>query len=121
MIGQRSGSIVNIASIDAGGSEEHAHYATAKAGVLAFTRSCALQTAPYDIPVNAVSPGPTLTASVVNAGILDAQQDWSSTLPLGRPNQPGDVAEVVGFLCSDAARNITGTEVVIAGGRHPLT
>jgi NAD(P)-dependent dehydrogenase (short-subunit alcohol dehydrogenase family) len=120
MIEHRSGCIVNIASTDAGGSKENAHYATAKAGVLAFTRSCALQAAPYGIRVNCVVPGPTITASVVKAGIFEADKDWSSSIPLGRPNEPGDVAEVVRFLCSDAARNITGTEIVVAGGTYPL-
>ena len=111
---------MNIASTDAGGSKENAHYATAKAGVLAFTRSCALQAAPYGVRVNCILPGPTITASVVKAGIFDPDKDWSSSIPLGRPNEPSDVAEVVRFLCSDAARNITGTEIVVAGGSLPL-
>jgi NAD(P)-dependent dehydrogenase (short-subunit alcohol dehydrogenase family) len=120
MIERRSGIIVNIASIDARGSKENVPYATAKAGVIAFTRSCALQAAEYGVRVNCVIPGPTITASVVRAGIFDPDKDWSSTIPLGRPNKPKDVAEVVRFLCSDAARNITGSEVVVAGGSYPV-
>lgn len=116
MIEQGSGRIVNIASVSAAGAPEHAHYAAAKAGVLGFTRSCAAQLAPHNVNVNAVSPGATLTESVLRAGFLHADTNWAQTVPLGRPNEPDDVARAVLFLVSDAARNITGTNLTVAGG-----
>lgn len=120
MMAARRGCIVNVASTDAGGSVEHIHYSTAKAGVIAFTRSCALQVAPFNINVNVVSPGATLTSGVIQAGILDPNQDWTLRNPLGRPNEPLDVAEAVRFLCSRGARNITGAHLTVAGGLNPM-
>ena len=116
LMAQRSGRIVNIASVSAAGAPQHAHYAAAKAGVIAFTRSCAAQLAPYNINVNAVSPGATITESARRAGFVDPDADWSRRIPLGRPNQPEDIAEVVLFLVSDAARNVSGGNVTVAGG-----
>jgi 3-oxoacyl-[acyl-carrier protein] reductase len=116
MMEQRDGRIINFSSTAAVGSPEHAHYATAKAGIVAFTRSCAAQLAPYNVTVNAISPGPTLTESVLKAGFLRADSDWSEQVPLGRPNQPDDVAQAVLFLAGDAGRNITGLNLAVAGG-----
>jgi NAD(P)-dependent dehydrogenase (short-subunit alcohol dehydrogenase family) len=120
MMSQRSGRIVNIASTAAAGAANQAHYATAKAGVIAFTRSCAAQLAPYNVNVNVVSPGPTITEGVVKAGILDPNRDWSREIPLGRPNEPDDIAQTVLFLCSDASRNMTGANLTVAGGLNPM-
>jgi NAD(P)-dependent dehydrogenase (short-subunit alcohol dehydrogenase family) len=120
MVSKGSGRIVNISSISAAGSPEHAQYAAAKAGVIALTRSCALQTAKFGINVNVVSPGVTMTPSVVSAGIVDPDTDWSATIPLGRPNDPMDVAETVLFLVSPASRNMTGAHLTVAGGLNPL-
>jgi NAD(P)-dependent dehydrogenase (short-subunit alcohol dehydrogenase family) len=120
MMAQRSGRIVNIASVSAAGAPQHAHYATAKAGVIAFTRSCAEQLAPYNVNVNVISPGPTITEGVIKAGHIDPNRDWSKELPLGRPNEPDDIAQTVLFLCSDASRNMTGAHLTVAGGLNPL-
>ena len=120
MMAQRSGRIVNIASISAVGAPQHAHYATAKAGVIAFTRSCAQQLAPYNVNVNVISPGPTITEGVIKAGIIDPERDWSPELPLARPNEPDDIAQTVLFLCTDASRNMTGAHLTVAGGLNPL-
>ena len=116
MMEQRDGRIVNFSSTAAVGSPEHAHYATAKAGIVAFTRSCAAQLAPYNVTVNAISPGPTLTESVLKAGFLRADSDWSKQVPLARPNEPDDIAQAVLFLAGDAGRNITGLNLAVAGG-----
>lgn len=120
MIEQRRGRIVNIASTSAAGEGAHAHYSAAKAGIIAFTRSCAAQLASYDVNVNVVSPGPTITESVVKAGILDPNRDWSRELPLGRPNDPDDIAQTVLFLCSQGSRNMTGAHLTVASGLNPL-
>lgn len=116
MMEQRDGRIINFSSTSAIGSPEHAHYATAKAGIVAFTRSCAAQLAPYNVTVNAISPGPTLTESVLKAGFLRADSDWTNEVPLGRPNQPDDVAQAVLFLAADTGRNVTGLNLAVAGG-----
>jgi NAD(P)-dependent dehydrogenase (short-subunit alcohol dehydrogenase family) len=119
MMAQRSGSIVNITSISYAGAPEHAHYAAAKAGVTAFTRSVATQVGPFDITVNAVSPGTTLTAAVAQAGLALDGVDWSKENPLGRANSPDDVAAAVVFLASPGARNISGQILTVAGGLNP--
>jgi NAD(P)-dependent dehydrogenase (short-subunit alcohol dehydrogenase family) len=109
----RHGKIVNIASVSWAGEPMHAHYAAAKAGVVAFTRSVATQLAPYDINVNAVAPGPML--SYVEGG-----PDRSDAVtPLGRVNEPRDIADAVLFLVSDEARNVSGQLLTVAGGANP--
>jgi len=116
MIERRAGRIVNIASTSWAGDALHPHYAAAKAAVVAFTRSCAVQLAPFGVNVNAVAPGPTLTGVAHRAGF--GHRDWSG-IPLGRPNEPDDVADAVLFLLSDAARNISGQLLTVAGGLNP--
>lgn len=119
MMEQRSGAIVNITSISYAGAPEHAHYAAAKAGVTAFTRSVATQVGPFNINVNAVSPGTTLTVGVALAGLALADVDWSRENPLGRANTPDDVAAAVVFLAGPGARNISGQILTVAGGINP--
>lgn len=119
MIKQRSGRIVNIASTSWAGPHAglHPHYASAKAGVVAFTQSVALQLAPYDVTVNAVAPGATRASAASPAPAL---QDRSSDLPpLGRINDPTDIAEAVRYLASPGARNVTGQLLTVAGGFNP--
>jgi 3-oxoacyl-[acyl-carrier protein] reductase len=119
MMEKRSGSIINITSLSYAGAPEHAHYAAAKAGVTAFTRSVATQVGPYNINVNAVAPGTTITASVAQAGLNLADIDWAKENPLGRANAPHDIAAAVLFLASPGARNISGQIITVAGGLNP--
>jgi len=116
MMQRRSGKIVNIASISWAGDPMHTHYAVAKAGVVAFTRSVATQLAPYNINVNAVAPGPTDTGF---AGIEQLRASPGFDTPMGRINEPLDIANAVLFLCTDEARNITGELLTVAGGKNP--
>lgn len=110
------GVVVNIASIEAQHpAPGHSHYDAAKAGVIAFTRSAALELGANGIRVNAVSPG-----LIWRAGI---EQDWpqgvaswQAAAPLGRMGQPHEVADACLFLASPAARWITGTNLVVDGG-----
>lgn len=118
MMQQRSGRIVNIASTSWAGSPDHAHYAAAKAGVVAFTRSVASQLGPFGITVNAVAPGGTLTDAARLPG-FPAEEAWKTMNPLGRPNEPEDVADAVLFLVSERARNISGQLITVAGGVNP--
>ena len=123
MMARRSGKIINIASTSWADEEGlHPHYAAAKAGVVAFTRSVAAQLAPYDINVNAVAPGPTATG---HAGLDAAAQGnpvdsaAGASTPLGRVNDPVDIANAVLFLASAESRNISGQLVTVAGGHNP--
>jgi 3-oxoacyl-[acyl-carrier protein] reductase len=114
---QLDGKIVNVSSVHALRTEFGlANYAASKAGLLALTRSAALELGASNVNVNAVAPGyirtPRLTSSVP-AEILDRARDKSA---LGRLGDPQDVAHVVLFLCSEFARHITGAVIPVDGG-----
>ena len=117
MMERKFGKIVNIASTDWAGQADHAHYAAAKAGVVAFTRSVAQQLAPYNINVNAIAPGGTLTGELQIKSMTPDK--WKDMNPLGRPNEPEDIGHAALFLCSERARNITGQLLTVAGGLNP--
>ena len=93
----------------------HPHYAAAKAGVVAFTRSVALQLAPYDVNVNAVAPGATRRSAAVVVDDAGA----APPPPLGRINDPADIAGAVAYLVSPDARNVSGQLITVAGGLNP--
>lgn len=111
------GTIVNIASVSASTpTRGEAPYSAAKAGLVALTKSSALELAPA-IRVNCVSPG--FVETPLSAGILaldGMRPALESVTPLGRPGTPEEVAAVVAFLISDEAKYVTGAEVVVDGG-----
>lgn len=110
------GAIVNIASIGAvHPAPDHSHYNSAKAAVVMFTTSAALELAGYGIRVNAVSPG-LITRPGIERQWPDGVQRWKSKCLLGRLGQPEDVADACLFLASPAARWITGQNLVVDGG-----
>lgn len=114
---RENSAIVVISSIAAHrGSAMHAHYAAAKGGVLSLARSMALELAPRT-RVNAVSPGVIETEMSRNLVATRGDQLVAQT-PLGRLGQPGEVASVVAFLCSDGASFITGETVHVNGGLY---
>jgi NAD(P)-dependent dehydrogenase (short-subunit alcohol dehydrogenase family) len=121
MIERRAGKIVNIASTSWAppGSALHAHYAAAKAGVVAFTRAVALQLAPYDVNVNAVAPGGTRRSAAVVLDGGDVSGVSGAAPPLGRINDPSDIAGAVAYLVSPDARNVSGQLLTVAGGLNP--
>lgn len=112
------GAIVNVASVAAHrGSLNHAHYAAAKAGVLGLTRSLALELAPRQIRVNAVSPGLIDTPMIKD--LMAARGDaLCAAIPLSRLGRPDEVAGAIAFLCSPWAGYITGETLHINGGFH---
>lgn len=110
------GAVVNIASIEGRQpAQGHAHYAASKAALLMFTKAAALELGPHGIRVNAVLPG-----LIEREGIEEAWPDgvarWRTAAPLVRLGQPEDVADATLFLASDAARWITGIDLVVDGG-----
>ena len=114
--GGPSGAIVNIASIQAHQpAAGHAHYAASKAALVMFTRAAALELGPLGIRVNSVSPG-----LIEREGLEDAWPEgverWRETAPLGRLGRADDVAGAALFLASDAARWITGADLLVDGG-----
>jgi NAD(P)-dependent dehydrogenase (short-subunit alcohol dehydrogenase family) len=118
MIQARGGRIINFASNAARTSSPAlgVHYTAAKAGVLGLTRHLAREYAPYGILVNTVAPGPADVER--NAEILtpEAREQLRRDIPLGRFAEPEDIAAVVLFLASDAARHITGATIDVNGG-----
>jgi NAD(P)-dependent dehydrogenase (short-subunit alcohol dehydrogenase family) len=121
MMNQQSGCIVNTGSTSWAGSPAHSHYAAAKAGLVSLTRSVASQVGPYGIRANVVAPGGTLTLARErpDGHLLDPNTEHVKHIPLRRLNEPEDVANAVMFLVSDAARNISGQVLTIAGGLNP--
>lgn len=112
------GRIVNVASASWMGNIGQTNYAAAKAGVVGLTRSIAKELARKQITANALCPGFILTdmTRALPEKIFEAQVE---RIPLGRPGEPEDVAEVVAFLASDRARYVTG-EVINVGGGYRL-
>jgi meso-butanediol dehydrogenase / (S,S)-butanediol dehydrogenase / diacetyl reductase len=127
MMERRSGSIVSISSMV--GKEAipyFVHYSASKFAVIGLTQGLAKEMAEYDINVNAVCPGvvrtplwePLLNQLSENKGISrdEAWQEFVDGIPLGRPQEPEDIGEVVAFLASERARNMTGQGVNVTGG-----
>ena len=116
MIRQRSGRIINIASVvGLSGQAGQSNYAAAKAGVIGFTKSLAREVGSRGITVNAVAPGfiPTALTNV----LTDEQKGNAIKMtPLGRFGKPEEVAYAVSFLASDEAAFITGAVLSVDGG-----
>ena len=120
MQNQGGGVIVNIASIAgrAAGLRDRAAYVASKTGLIGFTKECAREFAAYHIRVNAVCPGVILTEMTAQLRQNEAQmKKWLEDIPLGRLGDPDDVTGLILFLCSDAARYITGQAIHVDGGK----
>jgi len=116
MMKQRSGAIVNIASIIGEiGNAGQCNYAASKGGVIAFTKSAAKELAARGIRVNAVAPG-FIQTRMTEALPEEARQKMLQMIPLARFGQPEDVANVVAFLAGDDASYVTGQVVNVCGG-----
>lgn len=118
MIERRSGSIINIASIEAwtSGTPGNTAYHAAKAGVLALTRSAAQQAAPHNVRINGVAPG--LVPNPFLSRMLPAEHlaELEAQIPLGRPVEPVEIADAVLFLAGDSSSAITGETINVSGG-----
>ena len=115
---RRAGRIVNIASLAMlAPNPTFADYTAAKAGVVGLTRALAVELAPFNVTVNAVSPGQVDTPATLAGHSPELRARMSALIPLGRYGQPEEIAAGIAFLASDDASFITGHNLVISGGR----
>ncbi len=116
MVRARWGRIINITSVvGVTGNAGQANYSAAKAGIIGFTRSVALEVASRGITVNAVAPG--FVQTDMTAGLSDEQKELiKGRIPMDRYGETGEIAPIVAFLASDAAAYITGQTVNVDGG-----
>jgi 3-oxoacyl-[acyl-carrier protein] reductase len=116
MLRQKSGRIVNIASVNGlRGSAGQTNYSASKAGLIGFSRSLAQELASRGITVNVVAPG-FIDTQMTDAFEGDAREQLLKTIPLGRFGQSEDVGAAVAFLASNAASYITGQVLTVDGG-----
>jgi len=118
MKNQKSGAIVNISSdIGFSGDAGRSAYAAAKAGIVGFSKTLALELAPYNVRANVVAPGRIATKRV-RATYSDAEWEAAAKrIPLGHAGEPEDIAEAVAFLAGNSSRHMTGQTLHINGGR----
>jgi 3-oxoacyl-[acyl-carrier protein] reductase len=116
MLKQRWGRIISLSSI-AGvtGNPGQANYASAKAGVIGFTRTVAREVGSHSITVNAVTPG-FIETEMTRQIAEEQRQEIKKLIPLNRSGTPRDVAEAVAFLASEEAGYITGQVLGVNGG-----
>lgn len=120
MRSQGSGAIVNCSSLGGllGGAERGIYHA-AKHGVLGFTKSAALEYAARGIRINAVCPGliqTPMSDQMIAAGQGEALKAMEKSIPMARVGRPGEIANAVLWLCSDAASYVTGQSISVDGG-----
>ena len=118
MMKNKKGKIVNISCIRSRVfGPNMADYSASKGGVVALTSAMALDLAPFNIQVNSVAPGATITGITEKRfSNPEVRTTYEKLIPLGRIAQPDDIAEVVIFLISDATNYVTGETVFVDGG-----
>ncbi len=113
---QRSGKIINIASVSGIlGNAGQANYSASKAGLIGLTKSVARELASRGISVNAVAPG-FIDTDMTKALSDDAKKLLNNTIPMGKIGTPADVAKVVAFLAGEGSDYITGQVICVDGG-----
>ena len=118
MLRQRSGRIINLASVVAEtGNAGQANYVTSKAGLIGLTRAIAVEVASRNITVNAVAPG-FIETPMTDSLSQEIKDRVKTLIPLGRFGRDRDVAAAIVFLASDEAAYITGQVLDVNGGMH---
>ncbi len=122
MIERKRGAIVNIVSIAGrnGGGPGAGAYATAKGGLITFTKSLAKELAPHGVRVNGVSPGVIDTPFHEVFSTPEMIRNFVAGIPMGRVGTPLECATVIAFLASDAASYIAGETIEVNGGQLML-
>lgn len=116
MLKQRSGRIINMASVSGVlGNAGQANYSASKAGIIGLTKSAARELASRGITVNAVAPG-FVNTEMTEVLSEKVKEGAVSQIPLGKFGEPEDIAEAVAFLASESARYITGQVLNVDGG-----
>ena len=119
MAARKSGCIINVTSIAGrnGGGLGAAAYAAAKGGLLIYTKGLAKELAPHGIRVNGIAPGVIATPYHERYSPPELMAKMVANIPLGRPGTAGEIADVILFLASPAARYILGETVEVNGGQ----
>jgi 3-oxoacyl-[acyl-carrier protein] reductase len=119
MLPRRSGVVVNNASVVGWRAQAgQAHYAAAKAGVMALTRCAAIEAGPYGVRVNAVAPSIAMHPHLAKVASEELLAELASREAFGRAAEPWEVADVIVFLASGYSTYLTG-EVVSVSSQHP--
>lgn len=122
MVANGYGRIVNVSSTSALGNRGQANYSAAKAGLLGFTKTLAIELGPYGVTVNAVAPGfietemTRATAERIGVSWEDFVAAATKDIPVGRPGRPEDVAAAILYLASEEAGFVNGQVLYVAGG-----
>ncbi len=118
MAARKSGCIVNVSSIAGrnGGGPGAAAYAAAKGGLITYTKGLAKELAPHGVRVNGIAPGVIATPYHERYSPPDLFAKYIQGIPLGRAGTADEIADVIVFLASPAARYITGETVEVNGG-----
>jgi len=115
----RGGAIVNNASVIGWRAQAgQAHYAAAKAGVMALTRTAAMEAAPFGVRVNAVAPSLAMHENLAKVTTDELLAELTTREAFGRAAEPWEIANVIVFLASDYASYLTG-EVLSVSSQHP--
>jgi NAD(P)-dependent dehydrogenase (short-subunit alcohol dehydrogenase family) len=125
-----SGSVISVTSIEGvRAAPGYAAYSAAKAGVINYTKTAALELAPHGIRVNALAPDITLTEGMMQVAPPGAQERFKHTVPMGRAGHVDEMARAAVFLASEMSSYITGQTIHVDGGtdaaggwyHHPTT
>jgi 3-oxoacyl-[acyl-carrier protein] reductase len=122
MIERKRGAIINVSSIAGrnGGGPGASAYASAKGGLISFTKALAKELAPHGVRVNAVSPGVIDTPFHERFSTPEMMRNFAAAIPLGRVGTPMECANVIAFLASDAASYVVGETIEVNGGQLML-